>query len=146
MRKGITLLVCLSIFCGLMVMAGCEGEKGKPGRIGDPGGPGNPGTDPEIGRPLDRYFGVGLTNANKQSVNGDTRVLLTFDSTQRANPSVVVAARVYNPPLIDGEDGEEAEWGEQKSRIRIDRLYTDDNLANSGIIDVVCRAAWDEYY
>ena len=146
MRKGIVLLVCLSFLCGVIMLTGCEGDKGTPGRFGDRGNPGGPGTDPEIGKPLDRYFGVGVVNANKRAVNGDTRVLLTFDSTQRANPNLVVAARIYNPPLIDGLDGEEAEWGEQKTRIRLDFLNNIDNLTDPEIYQIDCRTAWDEYY
>lgn len=146
MRKNILLLVCLSILCGLILLAGCEGDQGNPGRIGDRGKPGDPGTDPEIGKPADRYFGVGLVNGNKRAVNGDTRVLMTFDSTQRATSDLVVAARVYNPPLIDGIDGEEPEWGEQKSRIRLSFMNDVDNLTDPEIYELVCRTAWDEYY
>ncbi len=146
MRKGIMYIVCLGLFLGMFAMSGCEGEKGQIGRGGDPGDRGIPGTDPDLDRPQDRYFGVGVVNENLRAVSGDKSVFLTFDSTARASRDTVVAARVYNPPLINGIDGEEVEWGEQKSRIRTSLLNTNSGLTDPEISEIVCRVAWDEYY
>ncbi len=146
MRKGILYIICLSICLGLVVLSGCEGEKGIPGDRGISGEPGIPGIDPELLQPADRYFGIGVLNANERAVNGDMQVFMTFDTTQRASRDTVVAARLIQPPLIDGVDGEEPEWGEQKSRIRLVFLNPDDGLTDPEISEVVCRAAWDDYY
>lgn len=146
MRRGIMLLICLGLFFGMFVMSGCEGDQGEPGKIGDPGDRGIPGTDPDLDRPQDRYFGVGVVNANDRAVSGNKRVFVTFDSTARATRDTVVAARAANPPLINGIDGEEVEWGEQKSRIRSSFLNTGVGLTDPEISEIVCRVAWDDYY
>ncbi len=146
MRRGMMFIVCLGLFFGLIVLSGCEGDKGEPGRVGDPGDRGIPGTDPDLDRPQDRYFGFGVVNENELAVAGNKRVFLTFDSTARASRDTVVAARVQIPPLINGIDGEEIEWGEQKSRVRTSLLNNTSGLTDPEIFEVVCRAAWDEYY
>lgn len=146
MRRGIIFIICLSVFLGMIVMSGCEGNKGEPGRIGDPGDRGIPGTDPDLNRPQDRYFGIGVVNGSESAVSGNKRVFLTFDSTARASRDTVVAFHATIPPLINGIDGEEIEWGEQKSRIRTSFLNSGSGFTDPEISEIVCRVAWDDYY
>lgn len=146
MRKGILILTGMSILLGMLLFAGCEGDKGLPGDVGKDGDRGVGGIDPDKNIPADRYFGVGVLNATETAVTGDMRVFVTFDTTQRASRDTVVAARVSRPPLIDGVDGEEPEWGEQKSRIRSIFLNTTGTLSDPGITEIVCRIAYDENY
>lgn len=146
MRRVVMLMICLGLFLATIIVSGCEGDKGETGKIGDPGRRGDPGADPDLDRPQDRYFGVGVVNAHDRAVSGNKRVYLTFDSTARATRDTVVAARVSNPPLINGDDGEEIEWGEQKSRIRSSFLNTGVGLTDPEIAEIVCRVAWDDYY
>lgn len=146
MRKGVLILAGLSFLLGLLVTAGCEGDKGVPGDIGKDGTRGVGGIDPDKNPPADRYFGIGVLNASDRAVTGDMRVFVTFDTTQRASRDTVVAARVSRPPLIDGEDGEEPEWGEQKSRIRSVFLNRTGTLSDPTINEIVCRFAYDDNY
>lgn len=146
MRRITIVILSLTVLLGLIVMMGCEGEQGVVGAKGDRGRTGIPGTDPELGQPADRYFGLGLTNSHASAVNGDFQVYLTFDSTARASRDTVVSSRLMNPPLIDGLDGEEPEWGAQKSRIRLAFLNNREGLTDPEIYEVVTRSAWDDYY
>src|SRR5690606_17166204 len=105
-------------------LAGCDGDEGPVGPKGLKGRQGDPGTDTEIGPPSARHFAIGVTNSHRYAVNGDLSVFITFDSTVRANRDTVVAGYLATPPLIDGFDGEEIEWGPQKSRLRLAALNT----------------------
>ncbi len=144
MRKlNIAILLTL-LAVGLVYLIGCEGEEGPMGPKGDKGRKGLTGTDPELGPPAARHFAIGVTNGSRYAVNGDLEVYITFDSTVRAVRDTVVAAKLTRPPLIDGVDGEEPEWGLQKSRIRTAQLNSE--YRDNEIYEIVCRAAWDEEY
>lgn len=146
MRKFNIGVVLAILFTGLFYLAGCDGDEGPVGPKGIKGRKGDPGTDTEVGPPSSRHFAIGVTNSHRYAVNGDISVFVTFDSTVRANRDTVVAGYVTTPPLIDGNDGEEVEWGPQKSRLRLAALNTASGYKDNEIYEVACRAAWDENY
>ncbi len=144
MRKWSLIIFCLVALAGLIVIAGCEGDAGPVGGKGPVGPIGPGGTDTELMPPAGRTIAFGITNDSLRKVDGSTRVYLTFDSTATGTGDTLVANRVSIPPLIDGVDGEETEWGAQKSRIRPTYLTLPDTLPGPGTKVVTARAAYDD--
>lgn len=146
MRKWNLILFCLTVVSGILLMAGCEGDSGVGGVKGVKGRKGDSGVDPQLAQPASRYFAVGVTNASKNAVDGKKKLYLTFDSTARATRDTMVANRVFQPPLIDGKDGDEFEWGTQKSKTKLSFLNPDSGIIDPKITDLTCRAAYDQDY
>ncbi|GEM_PF-1649269 len=147
MRKWSFVLFCLTALAGLIVWIGCEGDTGVTGVKGSKGRQGTAGYDPSQIPPVDRVFAFAVTNATENVINGRKSLYLTFDSTLRASKDTVVASKVSVPPLIDGLDGEEFEWGEQKSKMAL--AFLDADSALPGHTDCklkggVVRAAYDD--
>jgi hypothetical protein len=146
MRKWSFILFCLTALIGLVVLVGCEGDTGLTGGKGTKGRQGTPGYDPDRLAPADREFMFAVTNKSENDANGKRRLILTFDSTARATKDTVVASRVSIPPLLDGIDGEEYEWGAQKSKMPLVYLNADDpgELKNAKLKNGVVRVAYDD--
>ncbi len=147
MRKLSIFIVGLLFLTSVLAFYGCEGEKGVTGDRGDRGRTGSAGVDPERVIPADRNFAIGVANQHRTAVSGDKSVHLTFDSTRRGNRDTVVAVRVDRPPIIDGIDGDEFEWGLQRSRVRTTFLHAGTpGMTDPQITEVITRVAWDDEY
>jgi hypothetical protein len=147
MRKWSFILFGLTALIGLIVLVGCEGDTGPTGVKGSKGRQGTTGYDPEIRPPADRVFTFAVTNATENVINGKEQIYLTFDSTARGTRDTVVANKISMPPLIDGLDGEELEWGVQKSKMPLSFLDADSALAGHAdgkLKNGVVRVAYDD--
>ncbi len=147
MRKWSFILFCLTALAGLIVLVGCEGDTGLTGAKGSKGRQGTAGYDPNQLPPADRVFAFVVTNATENAIDGKKQVHLTFDSTAKATRDTVVASKVSVPPLIDGLDGEEYEWGAQKSKIALSFLDPDSAIVgarDSKLKSGVVRVAYDD--
>ena len=144
MRKWSFILLCLTALAGLIVLVGCEGDTGLTGGQGAKGRRGTAGYDPDQLPPADRVFAFAVTNATENAISGKRQAYLTFDSTAKATRDTVVAGRVSVPPLIDGLDGEEYEWGAQKSKMPLSFLNPDPGVADCKLKNGVVRAAYDD--
>ncbi len=144
MRKWYMVAFCLITAFGILAMLGCEGDAGQPGNQGLVGPPGDSGIDLTKLQPADRPIGVGLTNSSFNGVEGVKSLWLTFNEAARGRPDTLAASRLENPPLIDGIDGTEAEWGEKQSRVRLAFLNPDPNVLDPTIYDLVARAGYDD--
>ncbi len=148
MRKWYLFLFGALLLGALALVVGCEGGEGPTGEKGPKGPTGPGGIDVSAQPPTDRYFSVGITNGTMTGVTGVKHLFITFDSTTESSRDTIVADYVSNPPLIDGFDGEEPEWGEHSSKIQLDfmNLQQDMTLHDPNIYQAVCRAAYDEEY
>jgi hypothetical protein len=144
MRKWSFILFCLTALAGLIVLIGCEGDTGLTGAKGSKGRQGTTGYDPDRLPPANRVFAFAVANATENAVSGKEQVFLTFDSTARATRDTVVASKVSVPPLIDGLDGEEFEWGAQKSKMPLSFLNPDPDALNCQLKNGVVRVAYDD--
>jgi hypothetical protein len=127
-------------------MTGCEGEKGITGSKGLKGRNGDPGTDPGSVLPANRHFALGVTNNSRNAVDGKKMLYLTFDSTVVATRDTIVATRISQPPLIDGVDGDEYEWGLNRSKPKLAFLNTDFGVVDPKIPEMTIRVAYDRDY
>jgi hypothetical protein len=143
MRKWSFILFCLTALAGLIVLVGCEGDTGLTGAKGSKGRQGTTGYDPDQLPPADRVFAYAVTNATESAISGKEQVHLTFDSTVKASRDTVVASKVSVPPLIDGLDGEEYEWGAQKSKMPLIFLNPDPYAVDCKLKNGVVRVAYD---
>jgi hypothetical protein len=146
MRRWCVLLLCLTLSGALAFLAGCQGEDGIQGEKGSTGPAGPGGYDPTSLAPTDRYVSIGITNASFNAVAGAKDVYVSFDSTVKSSKDTIVANHVTQPPLIDGVDGDIAEWGEALSKVRLS-FYSpqpDTTVEDPNIFEVLCRAAWDD--
>ncbi|TFH64642.1 MAG: hypothetical protein E4G91_05150 [Candidatus Zixiibacteriota bacterium] len=147
MRKWSFILFCLTALAGLIVWVGCEGDTGLTGVKGSKGRQGTIGYDPDRLPPADRVFAFAVTNATENAISGKRQIYLTFDSTVKASRDTVVASKVSVPPLIDGLDGEEYEWGAQKSKMPLAFLDADSALpghADCKLKNGLIRVAYDD--
>jgi hypothetical protein len=144
MRKWSFILFCLTALAGLIVLVGCEGDTGLTGGKGAKGRQGTVGYDPDRLPPANRVFAFAVTNATENAISGKKQLYLTFDSTAKATRDTVVAGKVSVPPLIDGLDGEEYEWGAQKSKMPLSFLNPDPDALDGKLKNGIVRAAYDD--
>ena len=144
MRKWSFILFCLTALAGLIVLVGCEGDTGTTGAKGSKGRQGTSGYDPDRLPPADRPFAFGVTNKTESSVSGRKQIYLSFDSTARGTKDTVVANHVSVPPLIDGKDDEDFEWGPQKSKLsNMAFINPDPGVLDCQMSRATVRAAYD---
>jgi hypothetical protein len=144
MRKWSFILFCLTALASLIVLVGCEGDTGLTGVKGAKGRQGTVGYNPDQLQPTDREFAFVVTNATENAISGKRQAYLTFDSTAKATRDTIVAGKVSVPPLIDGFDGEEFEWGAQKSKMPLSFLDPDPGAVNCQLKNGVVRVAYDD--
>lgn len=144
MRKWSFILFCSTALAGLIVLVGCEGDTGLTGAKGSKGRQGTAGYDPNRLPPADRAFAFAATNATENAISGKRQLYLTFDSTAKATRDTVVAGKVSVPPLIDGLDGKEYEWGAQKSKMPLSFLNPDPDAVDRKLKNGIVRAAYDD--
>jgi hypothetical protein len=155
MHKCKLLLVSLLAIGLAFAILGCEGEEGPRGEKGPQGPTGPDGVDPTAQPPADRYVSIGVENFTRnevfQTITGASvaeHVYVSFDSTLEGAPDTIVFNRVDSPPLVDGFDGEENEYGEQSSKVRLNFFNPtgDTTIWDPNILEVVCRGAYDDDY
>lgn len=146
MHRWCVLLLCLTLLGALAFIAGCDGEDGIQGEKGETGPVGPAGYDGSILAPADKYVSIGITNATVNAVAGAKNVQVSFDSTAVVDRNTIQANYVNEPPLIDGIDGDEGEWGPLFKKVPLDyyNLDQDTTLEDPNILEVFCRAAYDE--
>ena len=138
----------LTLFVFLVVL-GCDGETGLTGPKGSKGSKGDDSIDPESTAPTSRYLSVGIVNGSLRAVAATEPVWVTFDTSGLARGDTVVGNRLERPPLLDGIDGGEEEWGPRKSRVRMRpvRLQPEvDSIPDSHIYNLRLRLAYDDCY
>lgn len=144
MRKWSFILFCVTALAGLIVLVGCEGDTGLTGGKGAKGRQGPAGYDPDLAPPANRVFAFAATNATENAISGKRQLYLTFDSTVKATRDTVVAGKVSVPPLIDGLDGAEIEWGAQKSKMPLSFLNPDPGALDCQLKNGIVRVAYDD--
>jgi len=144
MRKWNFILFCLTALAGLIVLVGCEGDTGLTGGKGAKGRQGTVGYDPDRLPPANRVLAFAVTNATENAISGKKQLYLTFDSTAKATRDTVVAGKISVPPLIDGLDGEEYEWGAQKSKMPLSFLNPDPDAEDCKLKNGIVRVAYDD--
>lgn len=140
------LLRSLSIIALVALLMGCDGEKGPRGRTGATGQSGEDGVDTELSTPGSKYLSICVSNASKYPMSGSNTVTVVFDSMVRAGMDTVKANYVATPPLLDGLDGGEGEWGKAVSKLRLSfhKPTGQSGARDPKIYEALCRAAYDE--
>lgn len=143
MSVGKYVLAFLAILCLTVVIAGCNGEDGPVGPPGFTGDDGPAGQNYAVAPVADRIVGILIANYTATDFVGAAKVTLTSDSTATPSADRVVARRMYTPPLIDGVDGADAEWGNvAASTIALDSMAG----LNNGITSAAMRVGYDRKY
>ncbi|MFH2055213.1 MAG: ethylbenzene dehydrogenase-related protein [bacterium] len=148
MRKWYLLFILMLTTAIVATLGGCEGEEGPPGPPGAKGLTGPDGTDPLTAAPAAHWVSIGITNGTLDGPVGAKQLYVTFDSTVSGASDTVVGNYVEYPPLLDGMDGEEAEYGTEFSKVRLSFFNptADPDLQDPNIYEVLCRMAYDEDY
>lgn len=125
---------------------GCEGDQGVQGPEGPQGPDGEDGADASNDPPGDMYFGMAIGNNSGYNHNGKHLLRLTFNQDETPSGDVVVCYKLDKPPVIDGQDKGEDDWGSDffstGSTIPLNTLRG----ADSRIGQAEMRAGYDDEY
>ncbi len=130
---------------------GCEGDEGAQGPTGDQGPPGPPGPGGTSTPPPDMYFGLAIANNSDYDQNGNMRIRLTFADELVSDPgeNVLVGYKLDKPPVFDGQDKGEEDWGTSElyvSEVALTNIRGADNGIGTLSTPVTLRAGYDEEY
>lgn len=134
----------------LLLLLGCDGDTGLSGRQGEKGQKGDDGIDSErMLPPPPRYLSLGIVNGSIHALAATEPTYVTFDTTVLAGGDTIVANRLSIPPLLDGIDGGIAEWGTNKSVLRLSPQpvgSSDGEIPDPHIYKASCRVGYDDEY
>jgi hypothetical protein len=147
-------VVSLLLMFMLASFLGCEGDQGPKGPTGDEGPPGPPGDPGTLTPPSDMYFGLAITNNSDYDQNGNSLIKLTFlEDQEEPDPdpgeNVLVGYRLDKPPVLDGQDKGEEDWGTSElfaSEVALTNIRGVDNGIGTMSTPVTLRAGYDEEY
>lgn len=129
---------------------GCEGDQGPKGPTGDQGPPGPPGPG-TLTAPPDMSFGLAITNDSDYDQNGNMLIKLTFQEDADPDPgeNVLVGYKLDKPPVFDGQDKGEEDWGTSESfvsEVALTNIRGVDNGIGTMSTPVMLRAGYDKEY